>query len=194
MVGTLLDARQEILSKLTNPVLFDIGCGQVPAEGFIGIDLLSPREDVRKIDLYTYPWPIESASVDYFRSSHFLEHVPDWDAHFTEIYRCLKPGGHYEIIAPYYRNDRWFQDPDHKQAILHNRFSYLNRHWKKANKIDHYGAAVNFEVYKGVWFELLHEDFRDQGFDADYIRWWKAHGWNVIEDLAVIVVKLPMEE
>jgi SAM-dependent methyltransferase len=187
----LLDLRKELLAERgDNPVKYDLGCGQNPEEGFIGIDLCSPTEGVRRIDLYQYPWPIETESVDYFRASHFLEHVPDWDAHFSEIYRCLKPGGYYEIIAPYYKNDRWFQDPDHKQAILHQRFAYLRREWLLANKIEHGRAVVNFVPVQ--WFELLNDDFRDQGFDAAFIEWHKLHSWNVIDDLAVILRKEPL--
>lgn len=195
-MGTLFDARKEILSKIDKPVCYDLGCGQSPEDGFRGIDYSAKGENIVNADLFSYPWPIESESVDYFRSSHFIEHVPSWDAHFNEIYRCLKIDGHYEVIAPYYRNDRWLQDPDHKQAISHQRFAYLNRQWLTKNRNEHRAdlARVNFDVYNGAWFELLNEGFRDQGFSADYIAWWKAHGWNVIDDLAVILTKLPMDE
>jgi SAM-dependent methyltransferase len=191
MANNLLALRAELLAELgEDPVRYDLGCGQRPEDGFVGIDLHSPTEGVLRVDLYQYPWPIETESVDYFRASHFLEHVPDWDAHFTEVYRCLKPGGYYEIIAPYFKNDRWFQDPDHKQAILHQRFAYLRRDWLLANKIEHGRAVVNFSPVQ--WFELLNDDFKDQGFDAAFIEWHKSHSWNVIEDLAVILRKEPL--
>lgn len=191
-MASLLDLRTSILSGLNgSSVKHDIGCGEQPEDGFIGIDLLSPREDVIKADLFKYPWPIADASVDYFRSSHFLEHVPDWDAHFSEIYRCLKPDGHYEIIVPYYWNSRWAQDPDHKQAMVGERFRYVMQPWRKANKIAHYGAAVNFEMVG--WFELLNEDFREQGYDDAYIAFAKRHMINVVDDIACVLRKLPME-
>lgn len=192
-MANLLELRNELLAKRgPDAVKVDIGCGPVVEPGFRGIDFHAKGENVENIDLYTYPWPIETESVDYFRASHFLEHVPDWDAHFTEIYRCLKPGGYYEIIAPYFRNDRWFQDPDHKQAILHQRFAYLRRDWLKKNKIEQGRAVVNFAPVE--WFELLNEDFRDQGYDPSFINFHKSHSWNVIDDLAVVLEKLPLEE
>lgn len=194
-VITLLDKRNEIIAAVqrdsVSPRLLDIGCGQSPEEGFVGIDLHSPLDSVEKVDLYSYPWPFPAASVDYFRASHFLEHVPDWDAHFREIYRCLKVGGYYEIISPFYLNHRWWQDPDHKQPILQERFMYLSQGWRKAVKVDHYGAEVNFEME--AWFELLHRDFLNKGYAEDTMEWHKTHSFNVIDDVAVLLKKLPME-
>ena len=191
--ANLLDLRADLLSRAGDgAVKVDLGCGQNPLEGFIGADVHSPHPDVEKIDLYSYPWPWADGSVDYFRASHFLEHVPDWDAHFREIYRCLKPSGCYEIIVPYYWNSRWAQDPDHKQAIVGERFRYLMQPWLKINKIDHYGAGVNFELIG--YFELLNEDFQDQGFDATYIAWCKKHLINCIDDIAVVLRKIPLTE
>jgi SAM-dependent methyltransferase len=187
----LLDLRKQIIDSMTNPVMYDLGAGEQPQEGFIGIDPYSPLPDVKKIDLYQYPWPIDSESVDYFRASHFLEHIPDWDAHFNEIYRCLKPGGVYEIIVPYYWNSRWAQDPDHKQAIVPERFKYLVQEWRKINKIAHYGASVNFDVIG--YFELLSDDFAGQGFDDAYMAFAKRHFINVIDDIAVVLKKVPLE-
>lgn len=188
---SLLDLRTSILGNLgPGAVKMDLGCGEVPEEGFVGVDPFSPRDDVRKIDLYKYPWPIADASVDYYRASHFVEHVPDWDAHFAEIYRTLKPGGHYEIIVPYYWNSRWAQDPDHKQAMVGERFRYLMQNWRVTNKIAHYGAKVNFELVG--WFELLNEDFQDAGYDEDYMRFAKRHFINVIDDIACVLRKVPL--
>lgn len=194
MAGNLEDARAEILAPLTDPVKYDLGSGPTPEEGFKGIDYYADAPDVLKADLFTYPWPLADESVDYFHASHFVEHVPDWNAHFTEIYRCLKTGGHYELRAPFYLNNRWFQDPDHKQPILHERFIYLSRKWREDQEQDHRGdlAKVNFVVVN--FFELLNDDFREQGYSPDAIAYHKRHSWNVIDDLAVIVKKLPMDE
>lgn len=196
MTNTLLDKRTTILATIRenapSPRLLDIGCGQNPEEGFVGIDLHSPLDSVEKVDLYAYPWQFPDGSVDYFRASHFLEHVPDWDAHFTEVYRCLKSDGYYEIISPFYLNHRWWQDPDHKQPILQERFMYLSHEWRKAVKMDHYGAAVNFKI--DGWFELFHPDYLNAGFSEERIAWDRTHSFNVIDDIACILKKLPMEE
>jgi SAM-dependent methyltransferase len=185
---SLQELRDEILNAAgDSALLYDLGCGQSPMDGFRGIDFFATGEGIENIDLYSYPWPFADESVDYFRSSHFLEHVENWDEHFAQIYRCLKPGGHYEIVAPYYLNNRWFQDPDHKQPILQERFAYLSSEWRRINKIDHYGAKVNFDMIG--WFELLHEDFRSGGFSEDMLAWHKTHSWNVIDDIATVLRK-----
>lgn len=189
----LNDARAEILASLPgNPVLYDLGCGKVPFEGFRGIDAHSNHPGIDTIDLYSYPWPIPDNSVDYYRASHFVEHVPDWDAHFSEVWRTLKPGGHYEILAPFYRSDRWFGDPDHKQPILYRRFIYLDASWRKSQQIDHYGARVNFSVAN--YFEALHDDFLNNGQSEDAIQYAREHFWNVIDDVALILRKEPMPD
>ena len=190
--GNLLEQRKQIFATLTDPVAYDLGCGVSVEDGFRGIDFLSNGEGVEKIDLYSYPWPIDDESVDYYRASHFVEHVPDWNKHFEQVWRTLKPGGHYEIIVPYLWNDRWFQDPDHKQATLGARFLYVQQAWRKKNRIDHYGARVNFDVVG--WYELLDEDFLNQGFDPTYMAWAKRHLINVVTDVAIVLRKLPMEK
>jgi len=191
---SLLEIRTKLLDGIraerSSLVLADIGCGQSPEDGFTGYDYHSTTPGVIHADLYNAPWPFADNSVDYFRASHFLEHVPDWDYHFSEVYRSLRMGGYYEIISPYYLNNRWWQDPDHKQPILHERFSYLSHEWRKAVKMDHYGAVVNFEVVQ--WFELLNEDFREQGYSTEAIYWHKRHSFNIIDDLALILKKLPI--
>ena len=186
----------ELTAKLlealpADAVKLDLGCGVHPAEGFRGVDLFADHPGVDKVDLFSYPWPFADGSVDFFRACHFLEHVPDWDAHFREVYRCLKPKGHYEIIGPFYMNDRAFQDPDHKQPLLGPRFAYLQRKWREANGLTHYGAEVNFAMVG--WFELLNPDFVDEGLSADAIAWHKRHSWNVVDDIAAVLRKEPME-
>lgn len=187
MTMTLFDVRESILNGLVNPVLYDLGCGQTPEDGFVGMDYSSPLPNVRQADLYRFPWPIESASVDYFRASHFVEHVPDWDAHFAEVYRCLKPGGHYEIVAPFAWNDRYLQDPTHRQPITQARFAYLSWDWLVAQKNEHFRPRMNFSMVQ--WFELLNPDYDNQGFSDYELEHAKRHFINVVDDIATILRK-----
>jgi predicted SAM-dependent methyltransferase len=53
----------------------DLGCGQNPKEGFEGVDLYGDKAKHR-VDLFKFPWPFASDSVDEIHCSHFLEHVP----------------------------------------------------------------------------------------------------------------------
>jgi predicted SAM-dependent methyltransferase len=71
--------------------------------------------------------PFKDDSVDIFYSHHVIEHLPDLEFHFSELYRCLKPGGKIRLAGPngdsamkkYLENDHaWFPDfPDSRKSI-----------------------------------------------------------------------------
>ncbi len=48
----------------------------------------------------------ENASYDVFTSTEVFEHVPDDVKGFLEIYRCLKPGGHFIFTVPLNYNEK----------------------------------------------------------------------------------------
>jgi SAM-dependent methyltransferase len=211
------DVLKHLHDTVENPVCYDLGCGVKPMAGFVGLDYLAPVSDtVLRADLYAEPWSFERSvsffdinegeertesalvripdeSVDYYISSHFIEHVPDWDLHFREVYRTLKPGGFYKVVAPYYTSVRAYQDPDHKQFISEHRFMYLDAGWRAMNHISHYGAQVNFSV-QGMFF-LWHPDFAEEtGISDEARRYAKEHYLNVVDDVAVVLRKEPLPE
>lgn len=73
--------------------------------------------------------PFQDASVDVFYSHHVIEHIPDKQLvrHFSDMHRCLKPGGLIRIGGPngdmairkYLAEDReWFTSfPDHHESL-----------------------------------------------------------------------------
>ena len=73
--------------------------------------------------------PFPDLTVDVFYSHHMIEHLPDYllDFHFTEMYRCLKPGGCIRVACPngdvaiqkFIEGDKeWFGDwPDKRKSI-----------------------------------------------------------------------------
>jgi SAM-dependent methyltransferase len=188
------DLLKTIRKDVSDPVLYELGSGITPHEEFVGLDFYATHERVKRMDLFSTPWDIPDESVDFYRSSHFLEHVPDWNAHFQQVYRTLKPGGYYEIIAPFYKSDRWWGDPDHKQPILYRRFAYLNQEWLTKVNIAHSpsNANVNFDIV--AYFECLHDDYANAGLSDDALNWAKEHNWNCIDDLALVLKKIPMPE
>ncbi len=44
--------------------------------------------------------PFNNNSVDSFYSHHVIEHLPNLDFHFKDVFRCLKPGGVYRVGVP----------------------------------------------------------------------------------------------
>ena len=105
-----------------------LGSGQKNyMEGWINIDanIFTGKADVWA-DLRN-PLPFHDGSVDAMYSHHVVEHLPDLDRHFREVYRCLKPGGAYRVggpngdsaIAKFVEDDKqWFGDfPDKRDSI-----------------------------------------------------------------------------
>lgn len=73
------------------------------------------------------PLPFHSQSVDTMYSYHVIEHLPNMASHFSECFRCLKPGGVYRVGGPngdsaikkFTEDDRnWFGSwPDDRRSI-----------------------------------------------------------------------------
>jgi len=73
------------------------------------------------------PLPFHDSTLDAVYSHHVIEHLPNLQYHFNEVYRCLKPGGIYRVggpngdsaIAKFLDNDKdWFGDwPDKRESI-----------------------------------------------------------------------------
>lgn len=160
------------LAQPTIQIKLDLACGQNCKEGFEGVDIWSGARHV--LDLMKFPWPWAPDSVDEINCSHFVEHLPmvfvanigqqfsvspmQLSGHkemlftfFDECWRILKktdnpqnPQGRMTVIVPSARSDRAFQDPTHRRFINECTFLYLNRDWRKMNKLDHYNVDCHF--------------------------------------------------
>lgn len=47
------------------------------------------------------PLPFHENSLKGVYSHHVVEHLPDVDGHFADVYRCLAPGGVYRVAGPH---------------------------------------------------------------------------------------------
>lgn len=80
----------------------NLGCGTKKMSGYVNVDVCGNPDIVW--DLSVFPWPFENDSADEIYSSHFLEHVVDFDKTVLEIHRILKPRGVFHARVPHYRN------------------------------------------------------------------------------------------
>lgn len=165
-------------------LLLDLGCGLNPKPGFTGVDLYSPLDGVVKADLEK-TWPFEDNSVAAIYTSHYIEHVRDWDHFWTEAHRVMKVGAYAIMCSPYYSSVRAFQDPDHKQAISEHRYYYLNRTAREQMHVNHYGFAGSFEVVS--FFYDWHPDFVHR--DEAAKNYAKEHYINSVKDIVAVLRK-----
>jgi SAM-dependent methyltransferase len=103
-------------------------------EGWVNVDAnrFTARCDVWA-DL-RHPLPFHDETVACFYSHHVIEHLPDLEGHFREVYRCLKPGGVYRVGGPngdsairkFVENDLlWFSEYPVKRSSIGGRFENL---------------------------------------------------------------------
>lgn len=183
---TLHEVLDEIEGMFPGGTLLDFGGGQEPRDGYKSVDLYAPNADHR-VDLFSYPWPFEDDSVDVIFANHFVEHVPDWDAFWTEVYRIMKSGGYVIAITPYWTSVGAWQDPTHKQAISERRYQYLWRHAREKMKVDHYTPGVNFDPCGFMYAFTEPFDPTTSGKSIQSILFAKEHYFNVVTDLSAVL-------
>lgn len=83
-------------------IKLNLGCGDRTMSGYVNVDLCGKPDVV--CDLSVFPWPFEDGTVDEVYSSHFLEHVMDFDRTILEIHRILKPNGVCHFHVPHFRS------------------------------------------------------------------------------------------
>lgn len=186
-LGDVVQWKQHAPKKLS------IACGQNKPAGFKGIDIAGDADIVH--DLFKFPWPIKTGSVQEVECSHFLEHIPHdigagrdgFFAFFDELYRVMRKGGTATFVHPYVWNDRAFWDPTHVRFIHEANYWYLNKEWRESQNLDHYGVSCNFETVT-VSFGYTTPDLQNR--PAEYQEWARTHLKNAISDLSVLLKKL----
>ena len=175
------------------PKQLDIACGQRKQDGFKGIDIAGDADIVH--DLNDLPWPIKTSSVEQVFCSHYVEHIPHWRPgwekdgffrFFDEVYRVCKADAELVFLHPYAKHTRAFWDPTHVRFIHEVTWNYLNKEWRDINLLDHYMVECNFEVVNISG--TLPDDFASR--NAEQQNFSRAHYWDVIPDLTVILKAL----
>jgi len=125
----------------------DLGCGSTKKNNFIGVDVnYYPGVDYTA-DLEEGLSFISDNSVDEYFSSHFLEHVQNFEGLLKEIYRTIKPNGKIEIIVPHFSNPYYYSDYTHKRFFGLYTFDYFSsKKQQLKRKVPFYNSMVEFEV------------------------------------------------
>ena len=196
-------------------VKLDLGCGLNPGEGFEGVDLYGDKAKHR-VDLFKFPWPFASDSVDEMRCSHFLEHVPAREiqlqdmiaahprgaqllgqdmlfAFMDEVWRILKPDAWIDITVPSARSHRAFQDPTHRRFFVPEVFFYFNRLSREQMGLSHYRVRCNFATQdSGVATIMDLERAKLENARCDEVKMDRYNGlWNLHLDYNVKLRKIP---
>ena len=203
------------LVEWTDGLRLDLGSGVNPAGTvvvpngpevpFLGVDLYvpcSPR--VIGVDLFSYPLPWHSGTVDAIWCSHFVEHLPpnwhneraadplrEWRYPFydfmTEIDRILKPGATATFVHPYLKSERAFQDMTHNRFIPATAWIYMDRAWRVANGLDHYPYPDTHMTVAALEVPEPHDRFK--GRPRASIDAMMEHAWETIPEIRVTLVK-----
>lgn len=177
------EKKEETLLKL------DLGSGDNKKEGFTGVDKFqTPSVDIVH-DLFTYPWPFESDSVDEVWASHFFEHSPQYERpkFMGELHRVMKKGAKATFITPYYKSPRATQDFSHNwPPISEESYLYFNKAWRETNKLTHgyYETTADFDFTFGYAVDGLWQNKSEEARNFAM-----RHYWNTVSDLWVTLIK-----
>lgn len=135
-------------------VRLDLGAGDAPAAGFIGVDRVpSPWIDI-VLDLENTPYPIPSECAVMLLASHIVEHFKPWlfiDI-MNEWWRILKPQGELIIATPYAGSHGYWQDPTHVRGFNETSFLYFDPlHQKTQGQLYQVYRPLPWEVKEQHW-------------------------------------------
>ena len=146
--------------QLKEPVKIDLGCGRRKKKGFFGFDMKKDSDADYVCDL-SKGIPLADNSVDEIYTSHFLEHLEDYNFMMQEMVRVGKNGARIEIILPYYTyigaplHSYW--DNPHRQVFSEAYFieSYINPCFNKykIEKMDY--KFIKYRVIRKNIFKMF---------------------------------------
>jgi SAM-dependent methyltransferase len=104
---------EHVVESLLPPkgTLLDAGCGRTApvlvkyrqkASRLIGVDVVEFDPSVKGLELYLADMvsvPVESGCVDVIMARAVMEHVTEPERVYAEMFRLLKPGGHFTFLT-----------------------------------------------------------------------------------------------
>lgn len=126
----------------TKNLKLNLGCGDQTYKGYINVDKVKVKNSDLVCDLEK-PLPFADNSVVETRAEHILEHITNFTQLMEEIHRISKPNARLYVLAPYYKYEGSYRDPQHVRFFTEHSFDYF----QEGVKFSHYSPA-RFEVLK----------------------------------------------
>jgi ubiquinone/menaquinone biosynthesis C-methylase UbiE len=119
--------------------ILNVGCGEKKIINAYHLDLPEWNADKEAIPF----------GDDFFASVyaiHFLEHVKKPVKVLREIQRVLRPGGHLNVVVPYYSSQIAYHDLDHKSFWCEDTWKHLfqTKYYKKDHEDWQFEIGANF--------------------------------------------------
>lgn len=122
----------------------NLGPGKKPIKNAVPLDWPAWNAD-------TMPIPYDDETVSNIYMIHFLEHVKNPVVMLRECSRVLLPGGHLNIVVPYWRTESAHSDLDHKSWWTEDSFNRLfaSQYYDK-NNISDWRFKVGMNIIAGI--------------------------------------------
>lgn len=145
----------------------NLGCSDRLLDGFIGVDIAPPADQV--VDLAVFPWPWADSSVDEIKAFDILEHIPNRIGTMNELHRVLKPGARVHVIVPSAdKGSGFFQDPTHVSPYCRNSFQYFQAgSFAQQRFRASYGITAHFNIVSME--ETQYMDMHDPVWKIDIV-------------------------
>ncbi|HTH49998.1 MAG TPA: methyltransferase domain-containing protein [Candidatus Limnocylindria bacterium] len=132
----------------------NVGCGVDIRAGWVNFDTIDYGGNMLG-DLNRYPWPFPESHFDEILCSHILEHLPNFSAVVTELWRVAKPGALIDVRVPFFLSTKYYSEPDHRTPFgiraFDNYEDFSGRTLKfyeqwKLRQTTNYGSPAKFVI------------------------------------------------
>lgn len=141
-------------SASATPRRLNVGCGNDIRPGWLNLDLVDYGGNT-VCDLNRFPWPFPNSHFEEVYASHVLEHMANFNAVVTEIWRVSKPGALFVVRVPFFLSTKFYSEPDHRipfgirsfdnyEDISGRRLKFYER-WKLGHRTN-YNSPARFVV------------------------------------------------
>lgn len=116
----------------------NLACGADIKKGYLNVDFVKQPGVDKIVNLEKFPWPFKDNEFDEIYTSHFLEHVNDFEKTLLEIRRVTKNGGKLIVRVPHFSCGVSYRDPTHKTLFSYFSFDNYIRGGKTYKKFNEF--------------------------------------------------------